>query len=264
MRSRFIPLVTVALLLPGACTIDWWDAGFGWDSWYQDKAETTEVFSVPAADLDGFFARTHNGSITVIGAADAAAVSVTARIEARGESPEDATANLADVRLTRDVRGRRLMLSWEWAEPQRRNRSASISYTIEAPPQLAAELESHNGVLSVTGWNGDLRGETHNGEVDLEGSFGTVELTTHNGPITARLRGTGALNGTLETHNGEVQIEVSEQLSARIVASTDNGEMSYSGRLDRVEAGRHFLVGDVGEGSGRLRISTHNGDVTIR
>ena len=49
-----------------------------------------------------------------------------------------------------------------------------------------------------------------------------------------------------------------------IVASTDNGRVSYSGEIDRVEAGRNFLVGEFGGGDGRLRITTHNGGVSIR
>jgi hypothetical protein len=259
-RSSLAAALAAFAFLPCCIFVDWDD----WDDWGRYQAEATETIAISVESLDGFSCRTHNGSVTLIGKPAAQEIVVVARKRARGRSQEAADANLLAMELTQEVRGGQLELSWEWSEPKTRSRSASVSYRIEAPPQLVAEILTHNGTLSVTGWQGNLRGETHNGEVDIQGEVTDVELITHNGSITARLEGSGTLNGNIETHNGEVDVEVGEGISARIVASTDNGGVSYRGRLARVESGRNFLVGDMGTGDGRLRIRTHNGAVTIR
>ena len=246
----------MALLPTGCIIVDWENS--------THAVEATEQFSIPAAGLASLAGSIHNGSLELRGRPDLQEVTVVVRKQALGLSEEEALANLAKMQVNREVRGNELWLDWEWREPRSGNRSASVTFRIEAPANLAVNFTTHNGHVSVRGWRGDLKTRSYNGEMDIEGEFADVEAITHNGDVRARLEGSGSLNGHIETHNGQVEVEVGEGISAQIVASTVNGGLRYRGRLARVESGRNFLVGDIGTGEGRLRVQTHNGSVTIR
>ncbi len=253
---NLVPAFTLIALLPGCIMI--WD-----DDWGQFRAEASEEINVSAAGLLSMSGTTHNGYLDVVPSAGEE-VRIVVRKRARGGSQEEADANLAEIVVVHEVRNGQLELGWEWRQEPRRSGPASVSFRIEAPPHLAMELKTHNGRVSVRDWRADFRGETHNGDMDIQGVFGQLELVTHNGNITASLTGSGPVSGNIETHNGGVDVRVGDGISARVVASTHNGGVSYSGELDRVEAGRNFMVGDFGDGSGRLRITTHNGSVRVR
>ena len=258
---RCSPLAATAVaamaFLPTGCIIVDWENS-------THAVEATEEFSIPAAGLQSLGGRVDNGSLELTGRPDLSEVTVVVRKQALGRSQEEALGNLAKMQVNREVRGDELWLDWEWREPRSGNRSASVTFRIEAPANLAVNFTTHNGHVFVTDWRGDVRAQSHNGEMDIEGEFRDVELITHNGDVRARLEGSGTLNGHIETHNGQVEVEVGEGISAQIVASTVNGGVSSRGQLARVESGRNFLVGDIGTGEGRLRVQTHNGTVTIR
>ena len=256
MRPDRFLFPSLALILPSCIMI--WD-----DDWGRFRAEATEEINLSAANLDSISGRTHNGYLDVV-PSTGDEVRITARKTARGGSQEEAEANLTEIVVIHEVRNGKLELGWEWRDEPRRSQPASVSFRIEAPPRLAMELNTHNGQVSVRDWRADFSGETHNGDMDIQGAFGQLELVTHNGNITASISGSGPVSGNIETHNGGVDVRIGEGISTRVVASTDNGGVSYSGGLDRVEAGRNFMVGDFGDGSGRLRINTHNGSVRVR
>ena len=256
--TSFIALTSLLLLAPG-CMIDWDDWGD-----YDYMAESTERFTISAAEVDSVAITTHNGTVRLDGEPGAQELRVSVRKQARGSSQDNADHNLMAMEVTHVVRNGRLDLGWDWSEGRTGSRSGSVTFAIEAPPELVVSINTRNGQVHVRGWIGDLAAETHNGAMDIDGAFRDVQLITHNGRIVARLDGSGPVNGRIESHNGAVEVRVAEGLSARVVASTDNGRVSYSGALDRVEAGRNFVVGELGGGDGRLRITTHNGGVSIR
>ena len=217
--SSLIALTSLLLLAPG-CMIDWDDWGD-----YDYMAESTERFTISAADVDSVAVSTHNGTVRLNGEPGTQEVRVSVRKQARGSSQENADHNLRTMEVTDVVRNGRLELGWDWSEGRSGSRSGSVTFSIEAPPELNVSVDTHNGQVHVRGWTGNLAAETHNGGMDIDGAFGEVELITHNGDIIARLQGSGAVNGRIETHNGAVEVRVGEGLSAMIVASTDNGRV---------------------------------------
>lgn len=132
-----------------------------------------------------------------------------------------------------------------------RSRLSSVSGDIDAD-KLAGEV----GVESVSG---DL--------VVTDGVFQRASLNTVNGDIVfrAQLLNEGRLD--VETVNGEVEIEFAGDISARFDIETFNGDIRNCFgpepvRLSKYAPGRELKFTE-GGGTGRVRIETLNGDLTL-
>lgn len=93
--------------------------------------------------------------------------------------------------------------------------ACSITVTIAMPPALPVTVAGLNGDVTVTDLTGDLSIGTTNGRVAVDGSAGALELSTTNGSV-----------------------ELTDSESARVAASTVNGEISlrFAASPDEVRA----------------------------
>ena len=244
----FPPLA--GLLVLTACQIDAY------------SASRVEPFEVSADGVRSVACSTHNGSIAMHGTS-ATVVRGQAELTARASTPSAAQELLALMELTHTLDGGVLTLGWRWRDGGGFNRSADASFTGDVPVGMSVALESHNGDVVATGVGGLSKFTSHNGTVAVEGTFDNVTAETHNGAIHARLRGSGAVDGRLETHNGEVEVDLGQR-SAHVVADTNNGSISCL-RAASVRAERDsYLEAMIGESAGELRVTTHNGGIQIR
>jgi DUF4097 and DUF4098 domain-containing protein YvlB len=133
-----------------------------------------------------------------------------------------------------------------------------------APAKLALQLTTHNGDVTANGVTGPVAVTTHNGRIGGQVDGAQVTATTHNGDIALQVGGNGNLEGAIETHNGDVQLVFAGPRNAAIEASTHNGRLTATGAAAVVEARRSSLRATVGTGGGKLVVTTHNGDVTVR
>ncbi|MBI4543725.1 MAG: DUF4097 family beta strand repeat protein [Gemmatimonadetes bacterium] len=137
----------------------------------------------------------------------------------------------------------------------------SIDYHLSVPQHMAVYVTAPFSDVSVEGAGGEVSVETVRGEIRVRGGAGRVSLRSVEGLIElAGARGRVEVNtvnegirvvdvrGELsaETVNGDIELERID--SDRVVASTVNGNISYSGAIrDR----------------GWYRLATHNGDVRV-
>jgi hypothetical protein len=202
----------------------------------------------------------------VVGTAGATEVAIQAQLSARGFSQQEAEQNVdrLEVAVVRDgavlaIRGRPPEdFDWRFAP--------SFAFTITVPPELAAELSSHNGDVTVRGLDGAVAAATHNGTVTATTGAPRVQLESHNGDIDVELTGAGPVTGSITTHNGSVSVALGQR-AARVEADSHNGSLHAERAFRQVVARQHslrFVAGDGAAADGTLTVVTHNGSVRIR
>ena len=233
-------------------------------SFPRHTASKVVEFTVPATALQRLECETHNGGITITGSPTADAVTVRAEMSVRGYTQDEADTNLHLLEIGNETTDGKLRLFGKYPRNELMNRSPSFAFTLTVPQRLEVTLESHNGDLHMLQLDGALHSITHNGDIELKGNNCKVSLETHNGNVVADFAGTGALDGVVTTHNGNVSLGFPGQVDATVAASTHNGSLSGGARLVDAKQTRRQLSGRLGAGTGKLTVTTHNGDVSVR
>ena len=228
------------------------------------QATKTIEFSVPAASLTSLVCTSHNGHIVVDGDPAATQVMVKAELTVRGETQEEANANLNLLEIGQEQNGSQLKLWGKYPTGTLVNRSPSFAFTMQVPANMQLELESHNGDLTVRGTDGALRMETHNGDIEAKVATSKVEVETHNGTVTLDLTGSGKLDGSVTSHNGGITIGLASAIHTTVEAGTHNGSVKAGANAAEASSSKKVLTYRIGDGSGKLLVSTHNGSVNIR
>ncbi len=158
--------------------------------------------------------------------------------------------------------------------------------TEHAGGEMKAESVSGDVEVSGDGADGDIYASTVSGDVTLfrvggevkaeavsgdvivdEGSFSRARLETVTGEVTfhAELQDGGKLD--IDSVNGDVDIEFSGEVSGKFSIETFNGNIRncFGPKAERTSkyAPGLELEFEVGNGSGRAKISTLNGDISI-
>jgi len=262
----------------------------------QAEYKRTVQLSAPLQSGSTFAAQTHNGSITVEGAArirgdklapaeaEVADCNLTATIITRAVTEEDAKelAEQTEVRL--EPSGNKLIVKIE-KPTLMRNRSVSVNLDVTVPNQTSLELATHNGAVKITNIAGQISGTTHNGGITATYVSGTSRLQTYNGSITCKeVSGDTQLrthNGGVKvyysesapavcsvsvvTHNGSVEFTAPPSFAAKVEASTYNGSIETDLPIRVVgKVSKKKLTGTIGTGEGNLRLETHNGSIRIK
>lgn len=277
--SRNAPL-QVASLLGVICmlvTIAGCGVPLAWDS-------REELIEVAPNGIEKVALTTHNGKIRVRGVEDPnATIEITAKIEAGANSPEAVRACLEAVEIVvTDAKDETLDVSWRWREAKQSAWNAKVSFDAIVPARLSVMAESQNGEIDVNGaegacqlksQNGRIRAlggstsmnvETQNGEIFLQTAAPEVSLVSHNGAIDAVLKSSEPINGNVETHNGGILLAVNPWSSTKLTASTHNGGIQSQLPLDNQQVEKKSISGLLGDGEGKLTVTTHNGTIALR
>ncbi len=177
-----------------------------------------------------------------------------------------------------------------------------VNFTVRIPAGIRVRAGSGNGDVSVDGGGPEVIAASGNGRIDVAGSAGSVTATSGNGKVTvdgARgpveassgngdIRVTTSLgpveassgNGSIDvsmdklegsppmsfsTGNGRITVTVPEAFGAELESNTGNGHVTVDfpiqmrGRLDPSR-----IRGTIGNGGGRLVMTSGNGDLEIR
>jgi Putative adhesin len=250
-QSTLLSLVTVAALT-SSC------------SYPRFQAKKTVEFTLPAASVSRLLCTSHNGKIVVDGDPAATAVNLKAEMSVRGHTQEEANANLNLLEVGQEQTDGQLKLWGKYPTGGLNNLSPSFAFTMTVPARMQLQLETHNGDVVARGTEGPIRLETHNGSIEAKVTTAKVEVETHNGTVELDLGGSGPLDGTVTSHNGGIRVGIGNDRGTRIEASTHNGSIQAGANVAEASVSRTRLSGKIGDGSGKLVITTHNGSVTIR
>ncbi len=115
----------------------------------------------------------------------------------------------------------------------------SADFTIRVPRDLALELRSGSGAISVTGVAAPL---------SLQSSNGSLAVANAPGPLT------------LETASGSVAVNLPAGAGAQLDLVTANGQISVPGAGVQ---GTTQLTTILGQGGPRVQVRTGNGSITV-
>ena len=193
----------------------------------------------------------------------------TATIEivktARGRTVEDAKEQLRRLPVDVTERGSRVELRSQYPRvPGRRSFSASVAYTISAPPGTRVTAQSLSGDISVSDITGDLSLNSISGNIRVSraGRINSAKTVSGNVEITDT-----QMDGALEAASISGSVIVRRVKARRVDAGAISGAIVIDDiECDRVNA--HSFSGDVEftgalVKNGRYALKSHSGDVRI-
>lgn len=244
------PLIVVPLLL-AACTSP------------QFLASKVIELQLPVAGVGQLDCTTHNGDIEVTAGDAVDTIRLRAELKVRGYTQAEADENLNLMSVVHEQAGDVLKVRGEWPRGELMNRSPSFRFTVTVPARLGLALETHNGDVETSGTEGPLTVTSHNGDIVGNVRSPDVHANTHNGDITLSI-GEGVLDGEVTTHNGSIVITLGEQPNGWLEASTHNGRIAPPARSADATIERRSLRCRLGNGDGKLSVTSHNGDIVFR
>jgi DUF4097 and DUF4098 domain-containing protein YvlB len=230
------------------------------------SASTSVEAEISADQIKELRCHSHNGGITVTGNPASTSIMVQVTMAVRGHTQQEADDNLKLLKMAQERKGGTLRIFGEYPKMQLNGRSPSFAFTVSVPERLALRLDSHNGNISTSGTGGNLRIETHNGDVDAAIANTRCNIETHNGRITATIDAPGPLDSRITSHNGDIKIGLHQDANGWLEASSHNGSIDPPSRIIDATIKRRSLRCRIGDEktNGLLKISTHNGDISVR
>jgi hypothetical protein len=248
-----------------------------WHVEFDDRDATVaeENLTIRTAEASPLVASpSENGGITVIGSDGA-----DFEIAACKAAPDDDAGLLGRVHLVRhggtiSVEGPD---NGEWTAQLiiRAPKSSSVQIeTHNGPVSLSrfqgkASVRSENGPVSLVASAGDIDVETTNGPISVDGGSGRIRVHAQNGPLSVNLQNTTWSGGELEgrTQNGPVHLDLAADYSSGVLVESAgrspfhcsgspcrNARRNWDDRSKSIAFGAEHAV---------VRLSTENGPVSI-
>jgi hypothetical protein len=148
-------------------------------------------------------------------------------------------------------------LDFGWHNPR-------VDYELHFPPGTNIRLETTNGQVLGTGFDGPVSCDVVNGSIELTGVGGPVKAATVNGALRVSFRG-ALKKADLETVNGSVEVAFDRASSIRYDLTTVNGHIE--GDIDLAVEGKHGpkeARGSYNGGTESLRCETVNGSIRLK
>ncbi len=144
-------------------------------------------------------------------------------------------------------------------------------------------VDTGSGSVEVTGFNGtELSIDTGSGgvtgselkasDIRVETGSGDIALTAVTSPVLALETGSGSVSADLrgpvrelgvETGSGDISVRAPASLSGEVEIETASGGIETDFPLQITRHSRDHMVGQIGNGSGRIAIETGSGDVRL-
>jgi hypothetical protein len=129
------------------------------------------------------------------------------------------------------------------------------------------------GELSIdTGSGGVTGSELQASEIQIDTGSGDIVLTAVTSPVLALETGSGSVEADLrgpvrelavETGSGDISVRAPASLAAEVEIETASGGIETDFELQVTRHSRDHVVGQIGDGTGRVAIETGSGDVRL-
>jgi DUF4097 and DUF4098 domain-containing protein YvlB len=148
---------------------------------------------------------------------------------------------------------------------ENRNNDVEVDFEVRVPRGVLFTGRTVNGTVRATGMTADVDATTVNGSVRVA-TTGLAQASTVNGSINVRM-GRANWSDVLEfkTVNGGIMVELPNDLSTEVHASTVNGSLSSDWPMTvRGKWGPRRMNGRIGNGGRELALESVNGDIELR
>jgi hypothetical protein len=129
------------------------------------------------------------------------------------------------------------------------------------------------GELSIDTGSGGVTGSSlQASDIQIDTGSGDIELTTVTAPVLSLETGSGSVGADLlgpvrelavETGSGDISVRAPASLAAAVEIETSSGGIETDFPLQVTRHSRDHVVGQIGDGSGRIAIETGSGDVRL-
>lgn len=230
------------------------------DTWNWRKA----VAAGKAIEIKGI-----NGDVSAT-AASGSEVEVVARKSGERNDPADVKievvehANGVTICAIYPQRGNEC-LPGARGRSENRNNDVEVDFEVRVPRGVLFTGRTVNGSVRATGMTADVDASTVNGSVRVS-TTGLAQASSVNGSLTVRMGRTN-WNDVLEfkTVNGAITVEMPDNLSTEVQASTVNGSLSSDWPMTvRGKWGPRRMNGRIGNGGRELALESVNGDIELR
>ena len=200
-----------------------------------------------------------NGGIDLIGE-DRQDIQLEARVFARSSSDAAAASLVREIAILTDgsirAKGPSTLTS---------QTSWYVNFTLHVPRHLNAELNTHNGGITLSHAAGKLTAETHNGGISVADLGGDVHLLTVNGGLDVNLSGERWAGSALSarTTNGGVSVKAPAGYSAHLITQTEHGGTSIDFPITLQGALGKRVDTSLGQGGPTIEFITVNGGVSV-
>jgi len=231
------------------------------------EAEEKQTFNVQG--ITTLEVNNLSGEISVIGVSGSKEIAVTAHKKAWGSNQKNAEENLAEVKLVTSQEDDTLSVSVE--EQDRvivlfgERRPPLIDLTISVPPEVAVNLSSRMGDVSLTEMGADAYLTTEFGKIDVNDHESGLTANTQNGQITASGIRAGDEVVSLETQFGDIRLSQADMNSLKV--DTQSGKITLDDVVVKREVKLHSEFGSFSYNKGRvgqLILDGNNGPVDLQ
>lgn len=223
-----------------------------------ETVERTLMLSGQPLLLEGF-----NGTIQVEGRPDStASVRIEKKASGLSQSAADSLLDAIAIEESRTRQGHRLRVFSD--QP-----SASADIYLSMPYKTALTIETGNSNVEVEAMAAPVDINLEQGAVRIKGAADDLDVRTGNGNIDVDMVGfPDSTDVRLRTVNGQIMLSLPARVPGTLRADAKIGTVALSGfeledpKETRTTTGI-FQEGRIGEGKGRIRLSTENGSIEV-
>jgi DUF4097 and DUF4098 domain-containing protein YvlB len=128
--------------------------------------------------------------------------------------------------------------------------------------ELTGDLNLDSDSLSINEAKGLVRVVTHAKDIDLSQIYGDSYVENRNGRVAVEPAGSYSVN--VQNSKGDIEITLPPNASATVDGRTRNGEIENEYGLPVSGDTSKSVSGRIGSGTGRIALTTDNGDVKIK
>jgi hypothetical protein len=230
----------------------------------REEYEKTEHLTAPLSSGQTLNAQTEVGTITVSGA-DVTDCNVIATITAKAPTKEKAKELAEEVKIKLEPSGNILNVNIE--KPHTKNKcSICVSFEIIVPAQTALQVSTNVGETRISNITGSIQAATNVGTITCKDIAGDADITTNVGEVKVAYSETApaACHAAISTSVGNINFTAPPALSAVMNVSVNIGSIHTDLPLLVTGEIHKSLNGIVGEGRGKVILSTNIGSIKIR
>ena len=241
-----------------------------------EKAEEEKEIIVPAAGITALSINQPRSDFEITGA-ETDQITITADIQVWSEDRKEAREKLKSLDISTETENGVLKIKVD-GPPWTKKRRAKVDFTIVMPKNIAAEISSASGEISVQNLLNGCRLNTASGEIEIFGCRGENNLSSASGDVEVNgctetvlkintASGDIGVNGcsgelSFQTISGDASISLSGDIQGQTVSGDIDIKSARSGQITiRSTSGDIQFQGPVAEGSSTA-ITTVSGDVS--
>ncbi|MDO9391386.1 MAG: DUF4097 family beta strand repeat-containing protein [bacterium] len=242
-----------------------------------EKAEEEKEIVVPAAGITCLSINQPRSDFEITGA-ETDQITITADIQVWAEDRDEAREKLKSLDISTETENGVLKIKVD-GPPWTKKRRAKVDFTIVMPKNIAAEISSASGEISVQNLLNGCRLNTASGEIEIFGCRGENNLSSASGDVEVNgctetslkintASGDIGVNGcsgdlSFQTISGDAGISLSGDIQGQTVSGDIDIKAARPGEIRiRSTSGDIQFQGPVAEGSSAA-ITTVSGDVSL-